>query len=123
MIGNESVDIIPSEISYIYANALTYNPRPVIQSYTAYTGYLDGLNRIKYMSDSAPTFILFSAEAIDRRYAFFDEPQTKRAILQNYEVVSSANLDDSKMILLKRRARSRDLLRVSLSEGKFGFPR
>jgi len=60
IIGNHSVDIIPAEVSKIYFNGLYYNPRPVIQSYTAYDGYLDNLNYEKYMSANAPDYVLFS---------------------------------------------------------------
>ena len=84
IIGDRSVDIIPSEISTIYFNGLRYDPRPVIQSYSAFNSYLDSLNYQKYMSSDAPDFILFSLGSIDDRYAFFDESRTKLAIFSHY---------------------------------------
>lgn len=84
IIGDRSVDIIPSEISTIYFNGLRYDPRPVIQSYSAYNAYLDSLNYQKYMSPDAPDYILFSLSSIDDRYAFFDESRTKLAIFSHY---------------------------------------
>jgi hypothetical protein len=47
IVGDHSVDIIPTEISKIYFNGLRYDPRPVIQSYSAYNRYLDSLNNRK----------------------------------------------------------------------------
>jgi len=89
-IGGKSVDIIPWEISYLKVNDLNYNPRPVIQSYTAYTSYLDHKNFQKYMSNSSPDFVLFTNGSIDGRFTFFDETQTKLALLANYEVVDNS---------------------------------
>lgn len=90
IIGGHSADIIPTEISKIYFNGLRYDPRPVVQSYSAYTGYLDSLNYQKYMSPGAPDFILFTLSGIDRRSAFFDEPRTKLAIFNHYSPAGEA---------------------------------
>jgi hypothetical protein len=112
-IGGKTVDVIPSEISYVYFNDLHYSPRPVMQSYVAYDDYLDNKNYEKYMSASAPQFILLSAGAIDDRYPFFDESKTRLAILQNYEVVESC--DD--ILLLRRYDQPIDLLERGAEEG------
>ncbi|MCB0199245.1 MAG: hypothetical protein KDI03_04160 [Anaerolineae bacterium] len=87
LIGNGSVDVMPWEISTIYFNGLAYDPRPVIQSYTAYDGWLDQRNADKYLSDSAPEFILFSMGDIDGRHPFFTEPRTRRTLLSHYQIV------------------------------------
>jgi hypothetical protein len=90
IIGDSSVDIIPSEIADIYLNGLHYNPRPVIQSYAAFTGYLDSLNYEKYSSPQAPAYVLFSVNTIDDRFPFFDETRTKLALLERYEYIGKA---------------------------------
>jgi len=99
IIGDGTVDVVPWEISFIYANNLAYNPRPVIQSYTAYDDYLDTKNYEKYTSASAPDFILFSMDQIDGRHPFFNESKTRLAMLTRYEVVK--RYDD--MMLFQRR--------------------
>lgn len=99
VIGSHSVDIMPSEISTLYFNGLHYNPRPVMQSYAAYTRYLDSLNRHKYESPDGPDFILFSVAAIDGRVPFFDESRTKLAVLERYAVAGEIKGD----LLLKKR--------------------
>jgi hypothetical protein len=99
IIGNGSADIIPTEISTLYFNGIHYNPRPVMQSYSAYNRYLDSLNQQKYLSAGAPDFLLLSINAIDGRYPFFDETRTKLAILERYTVEGQINGD----LLLKKR--------------------
>ena len=99
IIGSGSVDVIPREISYIYANNLSYNPRPVIQSYTAYDDYLDTQNFEKYMSASSPDFILLTTDEIDNWHPFVVESKTKLAILTRYEVVKRFD----ELLLLKKR--------------------
>jgi hypothetical protein len=99
IIGDSSVDIIPCEIAEIYFNGLHYNPRPVIQSYAAFTGYLDSLNYEKYSSPRAPAYVLFSVGTIDDRFPFFDETRTKLALLERYECIGKAR---GNLILRKR---------------------
>lgn len=83
IIGSKNVDIIPWNIAYLYFNRLEYNPRPVIQSYSAFTPYLINLNGQKYDGDSAPDFVIFSNESIDGRYAFFDDQAAKISLIKN----------------------------------------
>jgi len=99
IIGNHSVDIIPAEISTVYFNGLRYNPRPVIQSYSAYSEYLDNLNYTRYTSNEAPDYILFDLTSIDDRFPYFDESKTKLAILTHYDVVGEYDRD----LILKRK--------------------
>jgi hypothetical protein len=88
-IGNKTVDIIPTDISYIFFNGLNYNPRPSMQSYASYTGRLDGINANKYTSDNAPDFIMYAIGSIDNRHPFWDESKTKMAMLTHYRVVDT----------------------------------
>jgi hypothetical protein len=104
IIGNHTVDIIPSEISKIYFNGLRYNPRPVIQSYAAYDRYLDSLNYQKYLSADAPDYVLLTIGSIDDRYPFFDESMTKLAVLNNYRITGEL---DGDLILRKKAAPQR----------------
>ena len=85
IIGNKSVDIIPNEISEIYFNRLNYNPRPAIQSYFVYNSFLLNKNQEKYLSKTAPDFVIYGVESTDNKYAFGDETQTLLALLQRYE--------------------------------------
>lgn len=97
-IGEKTTDIIPWSISYIYFNDLKYNPRPVIQSYSAYNGYLDLQNQQKYLHSSAPDYIFYEIGTVDGRYHLWDETRTKLALLQRYNVDKRWN----EMFLLKK---------------------
>ena len=99
IIGDGTVDVMPWEISTVYFNDLAYDPRPVVQSYTTYDGWLDEHNYEKYISDSAPEFILYSMGEIDRRHPAFTEPRTRRALLTHYQIVQRT----PEFLLLQRR--------------------
>jgi hypothetical protein len=87
-IGNATVDIIPWEISTLYYNKLNYSPRPVIQGYAVYNAFLDKKNNERYLSEKAPKYVFFSnCQTIDYRYNFWEEPYTKIALMQNYELI------------------------------------
>jgi hypothetical protein len=98
MMGRQSVDIIPWDISRIYFNGLNYAPRPVVQSYAAYDPYLDSLNAAQYLSARAPDNILFTLQSIDQRFPFFDEDRTKLVIIDRYR---AAGYIDGELLLKK----------------------
>jgi len=100
LIGNASVDIYPWDYSYIAANNLKWQPRPVIQSYAAYTRELEQMNANHLESKKAPDFILWelrkitrdihggTLESIDGRYLLNDEPDALLAMLSWYELAA-----------------------------------
>jgi hypothetical protein len=100
LIGNANVDIYPWDYSYIAANNFKWQPRPVIQSYAAYTRELDQMNANHLESKKAPDFILWelrkitrdihggTLESIDGRYLLNDEPDALLAMLSRYELAA-----------------------------------
>ncbi len=100
-IGNKTVDIVPNEVSEIYFNKLNYNPRPIIQSYQAYNEYLDAKNQVKYLSDSAPDYVIYGVESSDNKYAVSEETLTFLALLQKYQPLMAWN---NKRLLLEKRS-------------------
>ncbi|HEY6899752.1 MAG TPA: hypothetical protein VI233_03880, partial [Puia sp.] len=105
LLGNASVDVFPIDISEAYFNDLWYNPRPIIQSYSAYNNFLDSLNYEKYMSPGAPDYILYTTGATDDRYPFFDESKARVAILNHYTVIGKIM---GYLLLKKRESASTD---------------
>lgn len=87
LIGNKTVDLVPTEVSEIYLNKLNYNPRPIVQSYQAYNEYLDKKNQEKYLSNTAPDFVVYGTENLDGKYGIGDETATLLALLEKYEPV------------------------------------
>jgi hypothetical protein len=112
IIGSRSTDIIPTEISTIYFNGLRYDPRPVLQSYAAYNQYLDGLGYAKYLSATAPEYVLFSYENSEERFAWTDEARVKLALMDRYSLIGDINGE----LLLKRRPDSRQLIQSKSTE-------
>jgi hypothetical protein len=94
-INQSTIDILPWEQTFIIYNDLKYNPRPVFQTYLAYTYHLDSLNAKFINSLKAPDFLLFSNHSIDNRNPFWEETYTKLAIKANYELVDSSSFAPS----------------------------
>jgi hypothetical protein len=88
-IGNSTVDIFPWDVALLWGYGLNWSPRPVFQSYSAYTAKLDQLNSIHFSGGSPPEYVLFSYNSIDGRYPIFDEPDTFRALLCRYEYLDA----------------------------------
>jgi hypothetical protein len=86
IVGKHRVDVIPWDIGVAYSYGLTWAPRPVLQSYSAYTPYLDGLDAAYFQGPRRPDYILYRFEGIDLRYPVFDEPRALQAILAGYRV-------------------------------------
>ena len=96
-IGDSLVDVYPWDYSIIPANQLKWTPRPVIHSYASYTSWLDKKNADHFSSKASPAFIVWdlnkttsdfnggSAESIDNRYLFNDEPNTMVSMISNYQ--------------------------------------
>ncbi|MBN2588961.1 MAG: hypothetical protein JXA96_03790 [Sedimentisphaerales bacterium] len=97
-INNKTMDILPWEVSLAYAYNLNWAPRPVFQSYTAYTQKLDIMNAEYYEKNISPDILLYGLETIDGRYNLFDTPGTFRTILTYYEPV----LIDKGYLLLQK---------------------
>lgn len=103
IIGSGTIDIIPWNINYLYFNHLNYDPRPVVQSYTAYTPYLIELNGQKYESETAPEFVIFSNLSIDGRYAFFDDQKVKISLLNHYSCLGLYKSQESDFLLFQKK--------------------
>jgi hypothetical protein len=122
-IGSKSVDIMPWEISSVYAYDLNWAPRPVFQCYSAYTDKLDMLNSQYFESDKAPDFLLYAYGHIDGRYPLFDAPATFRTILRNYKPVLIDDNNYYYIILRKTDTRSLSTSKtISVLDTEIGKP-
>jgi hypothetical protein len=74
-------------LSFAYPQ-LQWRPEPVLQSYSAYTSYLDGLDASFLSSGRAPQRILYQAASLDRRDPFWDPPAAMVAMYCHYRQVS-----------------------------------
>ncbi len=119
-IGNSSVDIFPWDITLLWAYGMSWSPRPVFQSYNAYTTWLDQINAAHFSGASAPEYVLFGYGSVDSRYALFDEPATFRTILCRYQFVASdANFALLRLTQTQQCGNSIEVGEVSVNMGEF----
>jgi hypothetical protein len=86
-VGDSSIDVFNYRQGAALLNDLNYHPRPVIQSYSAYTPDLLRANLDFYRSPSRPSYVLFSLETIDGRFPTLDDALLLPYILANYQPV------------------------------------
>lgn len=83
-IGDDSIDVLGHEQSYILFTGLNYTPRPVFQSYFSYTERLLRLNDAFYRSDKAPKYVAQRLDSIDYRLPALDDSLALLRIYQQY---------------------------------------
>jgi hypothetical protein len=101
-IGKKTVDILHNDISYIFYNKLNYNPRPIIQTYSAYTGQLMQLNGRKYASASAPDFALFKLDQFREQNPFWADTDVNIELLKRYSVNEQFTVGNDTLLLLQK---------------------
>jgi hypothetical protein len=87
-----SVDIYPWAGGLLVANKEDYRPRPVIQSYQAYTGELAQIDADFLNGDRAPDEILFRVATIDARFPALDDGLSWPEILTRYDLKEVGDL-------------------------------
>lgn len=97
-VGDAPVDLFTNLQGYLFANRLNWRPRPVFQSYSAYTGPLRELNAAFIRSDSAPEYLLVAPTPIDRRPPAAEDGPALLAVLQRYRPL----LIENGFLLLRR---------------------
>ena len=80
-----TADIYSHGQSMLLAHGVAWSPRPVIQSYSAYTARLAGLNAAHLLGPRAPDVVLFAIEPIDNRLAAMDDGASWPILLSHYE--------------------------------------
>jgi hypothetical protein len=93
------VDSLPWDITDIPAGGLRYRPRPIIQSYSAYTHSLQELNRSFFLGQQAPAYLVLSAQSIDGRISPDLDSPSLDVIASRYEFVGTGSKGS---LILKR---------------------
>ena len=86
-----STDSIPWDITDIPANGLRYRPRPIIQSYSAYTEGLQELNRKHFLSKRAPSYLVMNAQSIDLRNPPDLDYPSLEVITSKYQIIGTGS--------------------------------
>ena len=107
-IGNHSIDIIPWDVEYLLQHKLNYQPRPVFQSFAAYTPYLQELNA-ESVKKKAPSFLIYDYDATDGRYPFNEECLSNLFILKNYTLADTFISNGRLRLLLKKNEKTNEV--------------
>ncbi len=108
LIDHAGVDCFGYTQVYLLYNDLDYQPRPVFQSYVAGNERLMRWNEQWYLTNSAPEFVLFALNAVDRRFPVLEDARVLRTVLFNYQPIAA----EGDFLLLKQK--SSDLPRLEL---------
>lgn len=101
-VGRELTDQISAAQGVVLLNRLNYRPRPVFQSYSAYTPELLARNADFYRSERAPAFVLWKLDPLDGHFPAMEDGPTLLEIFRCYRPV----LREKGFLLLKRLADS-----------------
>ena len=84
---NGTIDSYQYDISSIIGLGLDYKPRPVIQTYSAYTPELQKLNLEHIKSNNAPDYLFFSTATLQNKFPTMDLGLSLMEIISRYELV------------------------------------
>jgi len=115
-IGKSTVDIYPWNSYLLFENKLNFLPRPVFQSYTAYTKELEQLNFLHYNSSKAPEFVLYDYAALDNRYPLYDESKVNLVLTKNYKVIDTFSIQNRKMLFLEKKREFKPIQLIKTKE-------
>lgn len=85
-----TTDIYSYNQSFLIASGNAWNPRPVFQSYAAYSPDAAQINRRHLLGPRAPDNILFGVEPIDTRFPATEDGLSWPVLLERYMPVSGA---------------------------------
>ncbi|MEJ0090749.1 MAG: hypothetical protein WDM80_13525 [Limisphaerales bacterium] len=94
-----------------------YHPRPVFQSYSAYTPELAELNASHLRSADAPDNLLFNITAIDNHYPMMDDGLSWPEMLTRYDVKTN----NGTFLLLTRSAAPRAYQKILIKDAALAF--
>lgn len=88
-VAEATVDVFGYSQSYALFNKINYHPRPVFQSYMAYSRATMEANDRFYLSDKAPEFVIFELAPIGGRFPPVEDAHVLRDLLVRYQPVLS----------------------------------
>jgi hypothetical protein len=100
-VGNATVDTFSYEQGVLLLNGLNWQPRPVFQSYLAYTPSLLAINGNFFAQSRAPAFVIFKLLEIDSRFPMASDSEVLKILFRDYQPV----LVEKGYLLLQRAPR------------------
>ena len=117
LIGDSPVASLSSDFTNVAAAHLQLKLYPVVQRYSAYTPYLDGLNAA-WIRNQGPRFLIFDGKAFYERDPWAETPAMFMEIYRWYD----ARLLGRRNLLLERRATPRFAALETVSRFRMAFP-
>ena len=96
-----SADLYSYNQIFLFAHGLSYQPRPVIQSYSAYTPELAEMNAAHLRTAQAADNILFAIQPLDGRFPTLDDGLSWPELMTRYDLKGVADAE-AKFLLLSR---------------------
>jgi hypothetical protein len=90
-VGDARVDMVTWQQGVILLNGMNYAPRPVFQSYFAYTPKLARLNEAYFLGSAAPAFVVLRLDYSDDRFPASEDGLALIALLKRYRPVLMEN--------------------------------
>jgi hypothetical protein len=100
LVGRQPIDVFHVELAALFLNDLEWRPRPVIQSYAAYTEALAERNAEHFRGERAPRFLLWRLSTLFDRAPGLDDAPALREVLRRYE----PRFEEGGYLVLERRA-------------------
>jgi hypothetical protein len=119
-VSNKTVDVFPWDSEYAFENKLIYKPRPIFQSFSAYTEALEKIN-YNYYVKQAPKIIIYDYDSIDNRYPFNDESLVNLFIIKNYTCIDSFASNERTRLFLQRKNKTIPLQLIAIKTGNFAL--
>ena len=116
-------DLYSYDQTILFAHTLPYQPRPVIQSYSAYTLELAEMNAAHLRTARAASNILFAIQPINDRFPSLDDGRSWPELLTLYDLKGASD-DKGTFLLLSRAAAAREFHLTPLQNtlARFGEP-
>lgn len=115
-VGRSTIDVFGDGQGVALLSKLNYAPRPIFQSFSAYTPSLINLNADFYRSDRRPHFVLAELNRIDGRFPALADSKTLATILYAYK---PRFRDDQFLLLESTDLKSPDWKAEPLQEMRF----
>lgn len=120
-VGDRTVDCFAFQLSDVLVGDMDWRPRPVFQSYLAYTPWLQRRNRDFFRSERAPEFVILNSRQIDGRLFTTEDSLAYLELCRQYRPI----LREKEALLLRRlplhqrgRAEGSEILRGTFRLGE-----
>lgn len=120
-IGENGVDVLPWETSYVFYNKLKYDHRPIIQSYQANSEWLANKNEAFYFSSKAPAFVLATVSDFRSQNPYWMDKGAYLALFKNYSLIDTLNESFEVKYLFQKNGMNKQATVKTISSGKSGF--